>query len=402
LHRVKIHQRRLNSLKRRSKKELILTSFGEILRAYRQAGNDPDRLHRRLTQERLGDLIGDEMGDLGVSGPAISYWESGESRINAQDRGVLLALIKVLHRCGGLKTLLDANRLLRAGHYSELNTEELEEVFGKLSSAPNIEQTKRISSKSLLASLVANLFAISENDLRGALAKAEEGPSPSWPRKLAAFMRKGTDGWSLSISSVFWVVAWILAWWLLPPSLHWPFADRNSAFSAMIMYMGGTVAVPLLIGSLIKTRDSDYWKQQGLAHSKLLRIYTYQGAAIGFNLGYFFILPFVLMQYYLQLGTSVWLELAAVTLGLILANMGARVVPHNLWLVYRRMAFKDGAIFFAVAFVGPLWGFFFLEFYSVLLEPRWGSLVILVALLLFIMIPIGQSKRKANPEQAQP
>jgi hypothetical protein len=139
-----------------------------------------------------------------------------------------------------------------------------------------------------------------------------------------------------------------------------------------------------------------------LAGSRLLRLYTYQGAGIGFNLGYFFVLPLVFIRHYFDLGHSNWPAVTAVTLGLILANMGARIVPHNLWLVYNRLQFRDGAIFFVVAFLGPLWGLFFLEYYPVLLTPFWGGIVILVALLLFIMIPVGKSRKRTDTEQAQP
>ena len=372
-----------------------MITFGKILRAYRQASNDPKRLNRRLTQERLGDLIGEEMRDLGVSGPAISYWESGESKINAQDRGVLLALIKVLHKCGGLKTLVDANRLLRAGNYSELNQEETEDIFGKFSDDPKMEEAlpKRINSKSFFSSLMENLLEVSELDLREALTKAEEGPSPSWPRKLAWLMRKGSERWSLSISSVFWIAAWALAWWLIRPSLRWPFADRSVALQAMGMYTVGTLIIPLLIGLLINTKNNEYWKQQKLTNPILLRLYTYQGAAIGFNLGYFFIFPFILVRYYLDLGSSIWLEILAVTLGLILGNMGARVIPHNLWLAYRRLHIADGAIFFVVALLGPLWGVFFQKYHSIILTPLLGSMIILIALTIFIIITTQQFKK---------
>jgi len=190
------------------------------------------------------------------------------------------------------------------------------------------------------------------------IAKAQEGPSPSWPRLLAAFLQKASSRWSLSVTSIIWIAVWLIAWWLIAPSLRWPFSDRSSAYSAIVMYAGGTLVVPLLVGLLIRTKDSEYWKRQGLANSKVLRLYTYQGAGIGFNLGYFFVFPFVLGRYYLQLPSSVWLELIAATLGLILANMGARVVPHNLWLAYGCLHLADGWMFFVVALVGPLWGVF--------------------------------------------
>jgi hypothetical protein len=148
-----------------------------------------------------------------------------------------------------------------------------------------------------------------------------------------------------------------------------------------------------LIGTLVDTKHNEYWQAQRLADSRLLRLYTYQGAGIGFNLGYFFVLPLVLVRHYLNMGSSIWLEIIAITLGLILGNMSARVVPHNLWLAYQRLHFADGGIFFVAALVGPLWGIFFLEYYPVLLTPFWGSAVILIALLLSIFFAVQQSRR---------
>lgn len=372
-----------------------MTKFGETLRAFRESANDPDRHRKRLSQERLGVLIGHELGDRGFSGAAVSDWERGKSKVGVEDRIVLIAMIKVLYQCGGIRIPDDADQLLEAGDYRALNKREIQEIFGNISVEPAVEQleTRQGISKQFIPFLVESLFAISGHELKEAFSKAEEGPSPSWPRKLAVLMQKASERWSISLSSIFWVATWALAWWLMIPSLHWPFADRDSAYSAIIMYVGGTLAVPLLIGALITTKESTYWKQQGVANSKLLRLYTYQGAGIGFNLGYFFVFPFILAWYYLQLGSSVWLELAAVTLGLILGNMSARVVPHNLWLAYHRLHLADGAIFFVVALLGPLWGIFFLEYYSVLLTPLFGSIVILLAITAVVFIGMRQSKK---------
>jgi hypothetical protein len=74
--------------------------------------------------------------------------------------------------------------------------------------------------------------------------------------------------------------------------------------------------------------------------------------------------------------------------------MAARVVPHNLWLAYGRLDLADGWIFFVVALLGPLWGIFFLEYYSVLLTPALGSIVILLALTGVIIFGIYQSRRR--------
>jgi hypothetical protein len=378
-----------------------MTTFGEILRTFREMTHDPDRHQRPLSQARLGELMGHIMEDRGFSGAAVSHWERGENKISADDRRVLVSLVNALYRYGGIKTLEDANRLVEAGNYRTLNQEETHEVFGEMAATPAeqlIPDQKTV--RSFIAVLLEILFSLSENEVRNLLDDAEKGPFPSWPRVFAALLRRTSERISFSPKAVLWIGIWGIAWWLIAPSLRWPFATRGFALQAIGLYMAGTLVIPLLIGMLIDTRHNEYWEAQGLARSSLLRLYTYQGAGIGFNLGYFFILPFVLLRHCLNLKSSSWLEFMAVTVGLILGDMSARVVPHNLWLAYRRLHFADGAIFFVVAFLGPLWGIFFLEYYSVLLTPFWGSAIILVALLLFIMMTVQQSK-KIDSKQAQ-
>ena len=87
-----------------------MTLFGNALRSLRNASNDPDRLNKRLTQERLGSLLGEELDDLGFTAAAVSEWELGKSKINADDRSVLMGLLAIFHRCGSLKTIAEANQ----------------------------------------------------------------------------------------------------------------------------------------------------------------------------------------------------------------------------------------------------------------------------------------------------
>jgi hypothetical protein len=82
-----------------------------------------------------------------------------------------------------------------------------------------------------------------------------------------------------------------------------------------------------------------------------------------------------------------------VTLGLILGNMAARVVPHNLWRAYERLTLADGWIFFIVAFLGPMWALFFLEYYSILLSPVSGIFTILLALTAVVLISTWQARK---------
>jgi hypothetical protein len=100
-----------------------MESFGEMLRYYRRQCRDPLR-GGLLTQERLGELLGHELGDAGYSGAAVSDWERSKSKINEDDRLVLVCLVTVLHRYGGLKRLDEANQLLTAGNYRSLDEAE--------------------------------------------------------------------------------------------------------------------------------------------------------------------------------------------------------------------------------------------------------------------------------------
>jgi transcriptional regulator with XRE-family HTH domain len=380
-----------------------MTDFGAQLRKFRQKCHDPAGRQGKLTQQKLGELLREEVG-IRYSAAAVSDWERGKSRINKDDRPVLVALIRLFYKYGGLKSAEEADRFLETGNYRALDAQEKQRLFPvSEQDDPNWQRSsKQGTSRLFISGLLRRLFSLSDEELQNLTDYTQNGPPPSWPRVLAALMRRASDRIYLSPRFVLWIGLWWLAWWLMAPSLRWPFANRAIALQAVGMYVVGTLVVPLLMGALIETRQNEYWQSQGVANSRMLRLYTYQGAGIGFNLGYFFVLPLVLIQYFLGLESSRWLAFLAVTLGLIVGNMSARVVPHNLWLAYHRLHLADGALFFVVALVGPLWGLFFLEYYSVLLTPFWGGMVILAALLLSMLIPVGASKRKVDSKQAQP
>lgn len=382
-----------------------MSEFGNLLRNFRESCRDPLLPARKLSQVRLGELLGEELGTLGYSGAAVSDWERGKGKIHADERNVLICLIKVLYKHGGLRSLAEANELLGAGNYRAFNFNEIKIVFpeGILDVPPQgpSSSTEKVESRQGIMDTVGEFFSKASQEIQTIIMKAKEGPSPDWPRVLAAFMRKAADRWSISITTIFWIAVWFMTWWLIAPSLRWPFADRDASRSAIGMYIAGTLIIPLLIGLLVDTKNNEYWKQQRFVNQVLLRLYTYQGAGIGFNLGYFFVLPFVLVRYYLYLEPSIWLELAAVTLALTLGNMSARVVPHNLWVAYGRLRFADGAIFFVVALLGPLWGLFFLEFYPVLLTPVLGIIMILMALAMVVIVMLYQSKKSLQAKNVE-
>lgn len=121
-------------------------SFGQLLRFYRRRGHDPRR-GGLLTQERLGELLGNELGHAGYSGAAVSDWERDKSKIDEEDWFVLLALVAVLHRSGGLKSAAEADDLLRAGNYRALDREERISIFGEGAPSPATPATTAAQAK---------------------------------------------------------------------------------------------------------------------------------------------------------------------------------------------------------------------------------------------------------------
>ncbi|MCI0396945.1 MAG: hypothetical protein L0322_18670 [Chloroflexi bacterium] len=103
--------------------------FGELLRYYRRRTNDRER-GGRLTQERLAELLSAEPNCPYISNVTISHWENDKIPIAITDRPLLLGLIRVLHRHGGIRSVDEANQLLFAGKYSHLSNDERRDVFG--------------------------------------------------------------------------------------------------------------------------------------------------------------------------------------------------------------------------------------------------------------------------------
>ncbi len=120
-----------------------MNNFGNKLRSLRQNSNDPDLDGRRLSQERYGELVGREIGTTAYSGAAVSDWETGKSKIHANDRALLVSLIKILVRCGGCKVVEEANELLNAGNYRDLDAGEASTVFGNTTSPAGRAELKQ-------------------------------------------------------------------------------------------------------------------------------------------------------------------------------------------------------------------------------------------------------------------
>lgn len=101
-------------------------TFGQNIRFFRERCSDRERKRGLLSQERLGELIGAELGIRGgLSGATIGYWEQDKKRPRSDERNILIALVKTLHECEGIQTVEEANELLESGDYRALNEDEI-------------------------------------------------------------------------------------------------------------------------------------------------------------------------------------------------------------------------------------------------------------------------------------
>jgi transcriptional regulator with XRE-family HTH domain len=363
-----------------------MTEFGKLLRQFRHQCNDPNSPHGKLTQEKFAELVGAELG-ISYTGAAVSDWERGKSRIYADDRPVLRALIEVLYKNGGIRTLKEANQLLKAGNYRDLDASESEAIFHARIEEDRQQTVPETKTAQLsILSLLGNLFSIPEDEFQRLIASAAEGPSPSGPRLVVMFIRRFSDRFSVSQALKFflWIWVWVFAWVLITPSLRWPFSSRESAFVAVVEYAASSILVPALIGGLINTKDNKFWQEQRFASDLTLRLYTHQGASIGFQLGYFFIFMFSLLRYNLGWTSVTWVELTAAACPLVLGWAGARLVPYNLFAAYKQLSLKDGRIFFVFFLMGPAWAYFLLETYAVLLTKALGISIVLLSITLLL------------------
>ena len=101
-----------------------MSNFGHLLRQHRLRSRDPET-QAPLTQAKLAELLNEAAVGTTYSGATVSNWERGKNQIRRDDRPVLVALVRVLHRCGGLVSRAEAAALLAAGNYRALHGPEL-------------------------------------------------------------------------------------------------------------------------------------------------------------------------------------------------------------------------------------------------------------------------------------
>ncbi|MBL8050892.1 MAG: helix-turn-helix transcriptional regulator [Anaerolineales bacterium] len=338
---------------------MAISKFGEQLRKLRFLCRHPET-GKQMTQSQFAEFLYTEI-DILYSNTAISDWEIGKSRIDVNDRRLLCAIIKILKQLGGVKALSDANFLLELGDYRALNQEETKILFPE---------------------------SISDE-------QENESPVPAWAEKSVSTIRKFTD--SLSVWHFVKIIAWawifLITYWLILPSLQFPFIDKEVAVKNMYLYVMGTLFIPLAIGGMTNIKNNLYWKEQNIQKPLNLWLYMFQGAYVGFHVGYFlmFFLKLMLTQFNFQ--SAAWFEIIKILFILIVSYASAHLVPYNLWRAYQRLELSDGWIFFVFVIFGIGWAFFFLEYYEMLISPILGTIMILISISIVIVIGIFKKRK---------
>jgi hypothetical protein len=377
-----------------------VSRFGELVRYYRLRSRDPQPPHKVLTQARLGELLGEALGDGGYTGAAVSEWERSKSHPAHDQRPVLVGLVKVLYACGGLQAPDEADTLLKAGDYRSLNPEEKKRVAPEW----NTSAGEAPSPSAGLGQMIW-LSALEE------LAKPGEVLSDLWraSKDHPAGLGGATLDWlgqqtrDLSGGQVLrwlgWLVVWLASWSLTFPMLRWPFSGPEQVRQGAWLYLIGALTLPLGVAVLTRTYADQFWIKQNLDKTRELQVFTHQGAQIGFHLGYMTILLGALIGHYVdQAAFPPWLEGLVALWPVVLSQVAARQVPFNLWRAFRELHFTWADLGPTLAFIliGPFWAWFFLTYHPWLLDPLKGLLLIGGSVAWIAIQSVWQARRRKS------
>lgn len=355
-----------------------MNRFGQLLRYYRRQAICPDG--GGLTQKRLGELLGEVLGDAGYSGAAVSEWERENSQIHKDQRPVLLALIRVLQQCHGLSLLNDANTLLLAGNYRPLDSQEEMTLF------PGSRPSKPPENNPLPQALTTSLDEVTDRLRRLFTLEGEW----RWWLKAAILSR-----WSRQ--KALWLLAWATLW-LLTSLLAFPLLDWPPAEWAVWSYMAASLVLPLGVTLMTYSLEKTFWQSQVQVKRPQVLFFTFIGALAGFHLGYLLALIGRLAAHYLLINTMSRLP-AALAAGplLFLSYNLAQQVPFHVWRLQHPLPVQGDHLVLLLIFLlaGPLLGWLF-WFASPWLLSWFGGLTLIFLAIIIIAVSLAWSHQASS------
>ena len=361
-----------------------MDNFGLRLRQHREQARDPTKKNRRLSQQRLGELLGQVRGDDGVSGATISNWELDNAKIDKDDRQTLTTLIQILYECHGLHSLDEANTLLHAGNYRALDGSEQQRLFPNEPAPLAPTSPTRLQEESLPAGTNRQLFVTLWRELR---------TRPGFPEQIII-----TPLHHWTPHKVFWTTIWLglwlLTWFLTLPLLHWPPAGDNDAQTAATLHLIGSNLIPLLTGLLFALKH----RSSPLPHTtpRQFAFFAWLGALAGFTFGYASLSLLRLVAYYLGLANIPPLLAGLAALWLIICTViTAQQLPPHVHHTFGSLRITEGdvALLLLLSLPGLALGLTFATIYPWLLTPTTGTTVILSATMLISAIHLWQPRQ---------
>jgi len=309
-----------------------------------------------------------------------------------------VALIKVLYQNEGLKSIIEADTLLLSGNYRSLDDDEKKLIF------PNdAPRQASVNGASWATSLIAaeQWFTKTSDLLKKYIEEHEPQTSHRASRRFLGSLGFLFSRWTFesTIKWLLWLGLLVAVQKILFPLLRWPFANQAQAWKTLLWYEGGVLALPALVALLTNTDKDTLWKQQSLAGKPILRLYTYIGAFMGFNIGYVMVFVMALIGYYLEIKAAPgWLVILGAAWPLVMGYSAARQAPFNHWRAYGNLRLADGGIPLLIAgmALGPIVGAFFYAYYSWLLEPLTGIALFAVSVGLLYAITTWQMRNNPN------
>lgn len=362
-------------------------SFGSLLRKYRRQSHDPVT-GAQLTMQMVTTMLQDRMG-ASYTYQSVSNWERDKNQINKDDRSILIGLISLLHKCGGLKTLEDANLLLRAGNYRELDVGEVEKVNRHWLAAGEYEPNENPPGKplSIVVNVLIEWLAHPEQQIRQLVGIDGSGLPPDFTDFFVYSLNRFAQRWTAhkALFLIGRLLLIIATWYLTLPLLFWPL---TTPMISAVLFVVGAIFIPASIAGLDWLQERSFWltvttknKQEGVRY-----LFAYTGAVTSFQIAYFALLVINIFLHDVSghsLG-SVWaivqLSLAA---GLVLMSyVGARQVPRSMWRAFGKLAFTEGDVSILIVFslMGSLLAWGIVHYVDDLLRYRFvGIAIILVA-----------------------
>ncbi len=317
-----------------------LTTFGTLLRSFRNKCNDP-LTGRRLTQERLGALIGEAVGTH-YSAQAVSDWERNRSQINKDHRQVLIALIQILRDLGGIRSIDEAERLLAAGNYRGLDREELYQTFG-------VEKTEKAA------------------EIRKRYWHLQFDTLYNWKNNLTL---------ASGIKLIVWLMCWATTYLGIRPILDFSIREQANLVTPAVIWSLTLWVLPFVVAWCAPPKLK---APEGCPASTAPYWLRTVGASLGFCLGAMSVLALALISYNLYLYP--WPEPISFLISLwpvMLGGEGGNLIywrqsKQNGWKILR----KD-IVFFLVLLIPPLLGAGFYLLHQIILTRVFGPLLLIV------------------------